>query len=524
MTDVTSRNFERLAPEIEAAIENAAFVAIDTEFTGLVYDPDATPSLFDSIEDRYAKLRQSVASFYVCQLGLCTFTYVPEENLYKAQTYNVYLCPRSFGKVDPQFCVQASSIEFLCQSGFDFNKCFYEGVPYADWACQRAAELYVMNERYFETPGLSKVYDSVRHWLNNNDRSKSPDGENSLTLTLPEDLSAVVVMADLKTRFPGVLVELSRGGLKLTLPENLEPQRIAAQGRPPTESELRSAMVGFRRCFEVLAASGKPVVGHNMLLDLLLLYHQFCEPLPKSYAKLKAGLSSVFPAVYDTKHMSLQLRQQGISGLKELVSGADLFSLFKALSDVNVPYAPRVVGAPENLRAHEAGCDAYAAGFVFLKLAHIVAQKPLEVSCALSWRSLQHTVRLYANQVNLIRAQYHHLSLGPTDKVAETRPPWLCIRLPEQAQAQVRAVLSRCGTVDIRCLSRNCLLVAVGNYGCARDIVEAFQEDPSVKVVKYKSYQHNSVVRAWLWTAAVASLGLMATCALQLAAVRVPIL
>lgn len=524
MTDVTSCNFERLAPEIEAAIESAAFVAIDTEFTGLVYGPDATPSLFDSIEDRYAKLRQTVASFYVCQLGLCTFTHVPEDNLYKARAYNVYLCPRSFGNVDPQFCVQASSIEFLCQSGFDFNKCFYEGVPYADRACQRAADLYIMNERYFEKPGLTKIYDAVRHWLNNNDRSKSPDGEDSFTVALPEGLSAVVVMADLKTRFPGVQVEVSRGGLKLTLPEDFEPQRVAAEGRAPTESELRRAMLGFSRCFEVLAASGKPVVGHNMLLDLLLLYHQFCEPLPKSYAKLKAGLSSVFPAVYDTKHMSLQLRQQGVSWLKELMSGADLFSLFKALSNSVVPYAPRVEGAPKDLRAHEAGCDAYAAGFVFLKLAHIVAQRLPMPPRALSWRNHRDAVRPYANRVNLIRAQYHHLSLGPADRAAETRPPWLCIRLPEQAQAQVRAVLARCGVVDMRCLSRNCLLVAVGNYGCARDIVEAFQDDPLVRVVKYKSYRHNGITRAWLWATTVGTLALTAACALKLVSGKVPAL
>ncbi|XP_075529036.1 pre-piRNA 3'-exonuclease trimmer-like [Dermacentor variabilis] len=523
MTEVTSCNFERLAPEIEAAIENAAFVAIDTEFTGLVQGPDAMPSLFDSIEERYAKLRQTVASFYVCQLGLCTFTSVPEENLYRANAFNIYLCPRSFGNVDPQFCVQASSVEFLCQNGFDFNKCFYKGVPYADRACQRAADLYIMNERYFEKPGLAQIYDSVRHWLNNNDRTKS-DGDDSLTVMPPEGLSVALVMADLKTRFPGVDVRICRGGLKLTLSEGCEPQRVAAEGRAPTETELRCAMLGFSRCFEVLAASGKPVVGHNMLLDLLLLYHQFCEPLPKSYARLKAGLSSVFPAVYDTKHMSLQLRQQGVPWLKELMSGADLFSLHKALSNAVVPYAPRIEGAPKDLRAHEAGCDAYAAGFVFLKLAHIVAQRFPTPPRALSWKNHRDAVRPYANRVNLIRAQYHHLSLGTADRTAETRPPWLCIRSSDQAQAKVRAVLARCGVVDMRRLSNSCLLVAVGNFGCARDIVEAFQDDPAVRVVKYNSYRHGGIMRAWLWMATVGTLALTAGCALQLASGKVPAL
>ncbi|KAK8770181.1 hypothetical protein V5799_013354 [Amblyomma americanum] len=305
MTEVTACNFDRLAPEIEAAIASAAFVAIDTEFTGLVRGPDATPSLFDNIEERYAKLRHTVTSYYVCQLGLCTFTQGPGENAYTAKAFTVYLCPRSFGSVDPEFSVQASSVEFLCQNGFDFNKCFYKGVPYANRALRRVLDAYLLNEQYLDKPGLSKLYDSVRHWLNNNDRSKG----SSLTLTPPDGLSVPLLMADLRARFPGLKLDIMPEGLKVTLPADCAQTKVAAQGRVPTEAELCAAALGFSRCFEALVSSGKPIVGHNMLLDLLMLYNQFCEPLPPSFAKFKAALNAVFPLVYDTKHMSLQIRQ-----------------------------------------------------------------------------------------------------------------------------------------------------------------------------------------------------------------------
>lgn len=85
-------------------------------------------------------------------------------------------------------------------------------------------------------------------------------------------------------------------------------------------------------------------------------------------------------------------------------------------------------------------------------------------------------------------------------------------------------MLARCGVVDMRCLSRNCLLVAVGNFGCAREIVEAFEDDPSVRVVKYEWYKHGSIMRTWLWMATVGTLALTAGCALKLASGKVPAL
>uniref|UniRef100_A0A1E1XC80 Putative polya-specific ribonuclease parn-like domain-containing protein 1 n=1 Tax=Amblyomma aureolatum TaxID=187763 RepID=A0A1E1XC80_9ACAR len=523
MTEVTACNFESLAPEIEAAIAGASFVAIDTEFTGLVRGPDATPSLFDSIEERYSKLRQTVTSYYVCQLGLCTFTQVPGENAYTAKAFTVYLCPRAFGSVDPEFSVQASCVEFLCQNGFDFNKCFYRGVPYANRAFRRALDAYLLNEQYLEKPGVAKLYDSVRHWLNNNDRSKG-DGDNTLTLTPPDGLSIPLLIVDLRTRFPGLDFDVRPEGLKLTLPLDCAPTKVGAEGRAPTEAELGDAVLGFSRCFEALVSSGKPIVGHNMLLDLLMLYNQFCEPLPPSFAKLKAALSAVFPLVYDTKHMSLQIRQSS-KWMKGVLSGADLFSLHKALAEVLVPYAPIIKGTPSGLRAHEAGSDAYAAGFVFIKLAHILAHLALEPTHPLSWRHHQNAVQAYANRVNLIRAQYHHIYLGGgLDRTVESRPPLLCIRSAERSQAELQAVLARCGMVDVRCLSRHCMLVAVGNFACARDIVEAFRDDPSVKVIKYSPYKHDAVTRAWLWTAALCGLALSAGCALKLASYHLPIL
>lgn len=522
MTEVTTSNFERLAPEIEAAIADAAFVAVDTEFTGLVREPEATPNLFDSAEDRYNKLRQIVSSYIICQVGICTFTPIRGRNLYKAQAFSVYLCPRSFGAVDPQFSVQASSVEFLCQYGFDFNKWLYKGVPYADRSCRRALDAYLKKERSRDKPQLVELYDRVRRWLGNNNHSE--DGSKSLTVVPPEGLAVPLVMADLRARFPNVEFDMRIEGLNLTLADDVgggELGEEAKKGREPSEQELRNSLLGFSRCFEALVASGKPIVGHNLLMDLLLLYHQFCEPLPKSYARLKTALSTLFPQVYDTKHIALQMRQQVQPWMKNYLEAADLFSLHKAMGELPMPFAPHAEGTPKSLRAHEAGCDAYAAGIVFLKLAHVCAHQishvPVSPLQPLSWPQLHSAIRPFANRVNLIRAQCHHVSLDGPDPASEARPPWMCVRSAGRSEAEIRGVLARCGVVDVRYLFPGCLLVAVGNFTCARDIVDAFDEDPAVRVLKYSRLKHDVGVRKWLWMGAFLGLAASAGCALQLA-------
>ncbi|CAG0893918.1 unnamed protein product, partial [Darwinula stevensoni] len=73
----------------------------------------------------------------------------------------------------------------------------------------------------------------------------------------------------------------------------LEPQRFVVQKvgkewrqeskgneKSNAEEELIAAMRGFSVVLDALATSKKPVVAHNLFLDLLLVYHQFHDPLP----------------------------------------------------------------------------------------------------------------------------------------------------------------------------------------------------------------------------------------------------
>ena len=72
--EVLRGNFEECYPLVASALSRCSFVAIDTEFS-LLHDDDvsAKPSLFDSGEERYRKLRRVVQSATLTQFGLSAF-------------------------------------------------------------------------------------------------------------------------------------------------------------------------------------------------------------------------------------------------------------------------------------------------------------------------------------------------------------------------------------------------------------------------------------------------------------------
>lgn len=81
----------------------------------------------------HAPVPQALASgnaFCINQLGLSFFTHDHVTNSYSAKTFNLYLFPAPFEQYDRRFLSQASSIAFLAQQGFDFNKFIHDGIPY----------------------------------------------------------------------------------------------------------------------------------------------------------------------------------------------------------------------------------------------------------------------------------------------------------------------------------------------------------------------------------------------------------
>ena len=85
------------------------------------------------MEERYKKVKRAGESFLITQFGLSTF-HVDRDDKYVIKTWNFYIFPRPVGQSDERFMCQASSLQFLSEHGFDFNKFIADGIPFVNLA------------------------------------------------------------------------------------------------------------------------------------------------------------------------------------------------------------------------------------------------------------------------------------------------------------------------------------------------------------------------------------------------------
>lgn len=156
--NVTRHNFEECFGDLKRDIEQPScrFVAIDTEFTGLSPNEDEKERYLgaflasrggtdcdgsrcltdcycglDTLEERYRKVKRAGESFLITQFGLST-VHVDASEQVLVKTWNFYVFPRPYGASDERFLCQASSLTFLAEHGFDFNKFIRDGIPFVN--------------------------------------------------------------------------------------------------------------------------------------------------------------------------------------------------------------------------------------------------------------------------------------------------------------------------------------------------------------------------------------------------------
>jgi len=62
---------------------------------------------------------------------------------------------------------------------------------------------------------------------------------------------------------------------------NLEVRKKSdAENNKKEEQEAFDTLIGFSKFFSLLVEKDIPIVGHNLLLDLMMMFQQFIGPLP----------------------------------------------------------------------------------------------------------------------------------------------------------------------------------------------------------------------------------------------------
>uniref|UniRef100_A0A8V0ZEX3 Poly(A)-specific ribonuclease PARN n=1 Tax=Gallus gallus TaxID=9031 RepID=A0A8V0ZEX3_CHICK len=348
--EVIRSNFKDNLSKVYEAIEEADFLAIDGEFSGISDGPSvsALTNGFDTPEERYQKLKKHSMDFLLFQFGLCTFKYDHTEEKYIMKSFNFYIFPKPFNRSSPdvKFVCQSSSIDFLANQGFDFNKVFRNGIPYLNQEEERQ-----LREQYDEKRSQANGAGSLSYISPN--ATKCP-------VVIPEDQKKIIdkiveqIEEFLKneeneslelepcTGYPkGIHVETLESDKKeryivISKVDEEERKRREQQKQAKEQEELNDA-VGFSRVVHAIANSGKLVIGHNMLLDVMHTIHQFYCPLPDDLSEFKEVTSCVFPRLLDTKLMA------STQPFKDIINNTSLAELEKRLKEV--PFSPPKVGS-----------------------------------------------------------------------------------------------------------------------------------------------------------------------------------
>ncbi|XP_053598908.1 pre-piRNA 3'-exonuclease trimmer [Microplitis demolitor] len=523
MNEILDNNFINNYDKIKLSLKNATFIAIDAEFSGIKEENVADLSLFDTMPQRYKKLRENINSFIAIQLGISTFKYIRDDNKYNVDTYNFYLLPRQLPFDDRQFLWQVGALEFLTRHNFNFNKLNYHGISYLDE--EKEIKLrdtlkvndYINNYAIFSNSNDESVFSTaisdVAKWL------KDSKSERSIELKCNNIAQQCYIQRELRSSFKSIWTE-SKDQLSILVIKVDAQTREALEevDNNSLENKIIDYYLGFTKVFKLLVDLKKPIIGHNALLDLMFIYKQFYRPLPSNYLDFKKEIHKIFPCIYDTKFISYELKRKlDTDSLKSNIL-QELYHFFISAGHILVIDSPKIeFSEPVNSDKeiyHDAGWDSYYSGYCFIKTAYVHAIKKRGLRdglIELTNSEIFYGVHEYVNCVNVIRADLSYIKLdGPDPK--STRPPWLNIRTKKIYPINISEIseeLSPFGSLAIKPHTRESVLVATSNYRTAREILDHFQRSKDYRVALYNPLRHSLISKSIIWSGFVLTSGLL---------------
>lgn len=439
--DVTQQNFIQLLPEITSAIKDADFIGIDTELSGLTRNRNWT--MFDSPAERFALSVELSRGFFVMQFGLSCFRRLNNPKEYSSTTYNFFIFPQRIhgafnGDIDRTFSLQTSAIGFLSLHNFDFNKLFRDGLSYLTLAEQAELTNQLRSENHvklnsgdykiepFTTPReytaliqkeLDIILNKVKMFKQNRSKPDTPDTYFALQ-TCNTKHKKVHMRRVLASQPFFECIELDEKD------ENLFVRILEPHDKEKRRINTLIMIKGFLEIIELIILNKKPIVGHNLHLDLIQIINQFVEPLSTCYKSYKETCIQLFPYIYDTKYIFQKIFSQSTSqsSLEHMYRLAE-----SRASALNVTIKQTQSDQEGEIRApHQAGYDAFMSGYSFAVLCEefLAARKKHKIQkddpeMKPTSIALNETIQMcFANHINM---SYSHdlkfYNLGGDDEV-----------------------------------------------------------------------------------------------------------
>ncbi|NWR76109.1 PNDC1 ribonuclease, partial [Centropus unirufus] len=466
-------------------------------------------SLFDSPGERYVKTRQSVQCFTVIQLGKSCASRENElhsSHWYVVHSYNFFLFPSTLG--DVEFTLSTSSIQFLSHYGFDYNKFLKDGIPYMNEVQEEVFSKHLLGGSWtarsaLESDVLKKAIEEVTDWI--------AGAEEEETMIL-QDLSGYQmfeVQLVLRQALQNVWTELL--GDKKVMVKKVSPQNRRLLEKSPHDCCQKELILlsarGFTNLFQAIVEAKKPLVGHNMLMDLMHLHDKFYKPLPESYEEFKRNVHKLFPVLIDTKTVTKSIWKKcalpQVSGLMEVYDVLCSSSL-----NSKDPTCPVIALASDCSRyaekksPHEAGYDAFLCGSVLLKSAHLLLGRSTDdaVETDPSFSQYLTVLAEYLNKVNFIRGGVASINFSGEDVPCQ-HPPLLVVHVKSWPGVNERHIYQEFKALcpfDVRRLSTNQFILISNKFKQVRLVLRNYKHHPNLRVSVYRHWRHSPAVNCLL--------------------------
>ncbi|KAF9084676.1 hypothetical protein BGX23_010328 [Mortierella sp. AD031] len=400
--EIVRENFQRELPYIKEAIDECEFIAIDAEFSGLHTEPNRRTQN-TTLEEGYEDLRKSASKFLTIQIGISTFTFDPSNGSYLAKPFNFFVFPTTLTGYSPQgrcFLTEASSLDFLAKNRFDFNKWIYQGVHYMtkeeEETYKRERTKAVNNEMdniavdAANTVWIAGVIQRIGEW------KESKKALNFINIQTNNAYQRRLVYQEVRRHWPTELNARGQAGhINITKITEKELELQQQQRQADLQRDIESCR-GFREVIDILSACTKPIVGHNIVVDLAYILAQFVGPLPPTVEGYKKMIHKTFPTVMDTKYVSYTANALkpdapkvtathfgtfNVNLNQGLAFDSSLGGLENMVGTVSFIGCPRIMPHYRHQRylsrdlAHEAGYDAYITGSIMIRMLALIAKK-----------------------------------------------------------------------------------------------------------------------------------------------------
>lgn len=363
-------------------------------------------------------------TFYPLQIGICFFKWSRKRQSWTCKPFNFYLRPYTHKYLQSQITFNSSTISFLHENHFDFNKSLSSGIYTLRYSDEREILRLIREESEQQEYKDDNEYRFIQEFLSTvNDWVLKTKEESLRTIQEDEDKqqedcdelfsphashqphvevegvdyiftppcsfhTRKLIQQEIESQYPKLFVcerPEDNAGVKskyhrwriyrhqYTRDPASIPQKTSLVKMPSASlhSNYQQGTAlekdpGMRRVLELMIASKKPLVGFECLLDITFTFGSMYDYLQEQLADFIPFLHERIPTLVDLKVILKEPAMKAIfTEISSLVNAFHIVSTEKTFE--NPPIG--MYNDSATVLPHDASNDAYMTGYVYIKLA-----------------------------------------------------------------------------------------------------------------------------------------------------------